>query len=431
MKINILKTTFIMIFLNLISKVLGFLRDYMTAINFGTTIEADAYLMASNIPNILFVIIGTAITTTFIPIYNEIKHNKGKEELRAFYCNVLTILVIISFFITIFTEIFTPILVQIIAPGFEGAKYELTILLTRILSSVIILNTIIYMFNSILQCEGNFSIPAAIGIPYNLVLIVYYIFFSDKFGVIGISICVSIALIIQVIILYRYIKRVNFKYKFTVNFNDKSLRKMISLLLPVCIGTGMTQLNGIFNGIFSSGLDSGSVAAMNYALKLNMLISDIIIMSLITVAYQNMTQIVACNDYEELAKESNKSIIIMFIILIPIIVVSFILGEFLVKVLFERGAFDSKSTYLTASAFRYYSIGLFGIAINNLFTRTCYAIKDTKTPMIATAISIVINITLGYLLKDIFGIKGIAISSTVGIIVSAFIRELKADSENV
>lgn len=418
---NVFKTASIMIIFSMLSKVLGFLRDYMTAIKFGTTMEADAYLMASNIPNILFVIIGVAITTTFIPIYNEIKQNKTKKELIEFYSNVLSILVIISFALTILAEIFTPILVKIIAPGFYGDKLQLTILLTRILSSVIILNTVIYMFNSILQCEGNFFAPASIGIPYNIILIIYYIFFSDKYGVIGISIFVSIALVLQIIILYNYLKKVNFKYKFIINWKDKNLKRMLILLLPVCIGTGMTQLNGIFNGIFSSSLDSGSVAAMNYALKLNTLISDIIIMSIITVAYQNMTQIAAVNNNKELENESNKNIIIMFIVLIPIILVSFILGEYIVRILFERGAFDSNSTYLTASAFRYYSIGLFGIAINNLLTRVCYSIKDTKTPMIASIISIIINIILGFIFVKELGIKGIAIASTIGVIVSAII----------
>ena len=189
------------------------------------------------------------------------------------------------------------------APGFYGNTETLTILLTRILSSVIVFNTIIYIYTAILQCNNRFAIPASIGIPYNIVLIGYYIFFSDKYGVIGISIMVSIALIIQLAILYITLKRIGFKYKVYLNLKDKYIKKMIKLFIPVCIGTGMNQLNGIFNGIFASTLDSGSVAAMNYALKLNSLIVDILIVSFITVVYQNLSKVAAEKNYEKIADE--------------------------------------------------------------------------------------------------------------------------------
>lgn len=416
MKNNILKTASVMIVLNLCSKGLGFIRDYLTAIKFGTSMDADAYLMALNIPNILFVIIGTAITTILVPIYNDIKQNKSEKDLKDFISNIITILIIISFIITIFSEVFAPKLVNIMAPGFEGSKYALTVLLTRILSSVIVLNTLVYIFTTILQCENSFKLPAAIGIPYNLVLILYFIFFIEKFGVIGMSIMVSIALSIQIIILYIGLRKINFKYKLILNLKDKSLKKMLSMFIPVFIGTGMHQLNGIFNNMFASTLDGGSVAAINYALKLNMLISDIVIISITTVIYQNICK--AYSNGSNVSAESNKGIIIMFILLIPIITIASFYCEYIVKFLFERGAFTSESTYMTSQAFYYYSFGLFAVAINNILSRICYSQGNTKTPMVNTFFSIIINITLSLILKKYLGIGGIALASTIGNFVS-------------
>ncbi|MBU3138156.1 murein biosynthesis integral membrane protein MurJ [Clostridium gasigenes] len=421
MKNNMFKTVSILIIMNLASKVLGFTRDYFTAIKFGTSLEADAYLMASNIPNILFVIIGTAITTTIIPIYNDIKCNRSKKELNIFLNNIITILLIISVTITIFCEFKSTTLVNIMAPGFEGYKYDLTVFLTRILSSVIILNTLIYIFTAILQCENMFTLPASIGIPYNIILIFYYIIFSERYGVVGIAIATSIALVIQVVLLLMGLKKLEYKYRFYINIKDENLKKIVKLLIPICIGTGMTQINGIFNGIFASSLESGSVASINYALKLNSLIIDIIIISITTVIYQNTTKIVAQKGIGAVNEESNRGIVTMFIVLVPVVLVASLYCEDIVKFLFERGQFDSVSTAITANAFFYYSLGLFAIAINSILSRVCYALGDTKTPMINTFFAIIVNISFGFLLKDILGVGGIALASSIGSVLSVIL----------
>lgn len=160
---NIYKTISVIMIFNLLSKGLGFLREYFMAIKFGTSIETDAYLIASSIPNILFVIIGAAITTTIVPIYNEIKYNTGKEEIERFTSNIISILVILSLILTVCCEVFTPQLVKLMAPGFKGYSFTLTITLTKILASIVILNTLSYIFIAILQSENKFTIPAIIG----------------------------------------------------------------------------------------------------------------------------------------------------------------------------------------------------------------------------------------------------------------------------
>ena len=418
---SVAKVISTIIIFSLMSKVLGFLRDYFTAVKFGTTAEADAFLMASNIPNTLFMLIGIAISTTFIPIYNDIKVSKSKEELQEFYNNITNILIFLSLVITILCEIFAPIIVSIMAPGFTGAKFVLTVKLTRILSSVIVLNTLIYLFISILQCEGNFNIPALIGIPYNIVLIFYYVFFADQYGVVGISIMVSIALMLQIIVLLKFLKQKKYKYFLKFNIKDKNLKKMMILIMPVAIGTGVQQLNGVFNGIYASSLGDGTVAAINYALKIYMLVIDIFILSIVTVYYQKISKAASEKNYDELKNNSNRSIMLIFIMLIPIVTLLLAYNEPIIKILFQRGKFNGEATGLTATALYYYCIGIFAVGVNYVLTRVCYSLNDTKTPLKNTIIAVLINISLGYILKSYMGIGGIALASTLGTIISAII----------
>ncbi|MGL5869917.1 murein biosynthesis integral membrane protein MurJ, partial [Clostridium chrysemydis] len=408
------------------------LRDYLMAIKFGTSLEADAYMMASNIPNVLFIVLGTAIMTIMIPVYNEIKAKKSRNELNKFVSNTLSILLILSIFLTLVCEIMAPIIVRVMAVGFTGYKFTLTVLLTRILASVIILNTIIYIFNAVLQCENNFILPASIGIPYNMFLIIYFIFFSEKYGVIGISVIISFALIGQVIMLLKGIKKIGFKYIFMVNLKDKELIRMVRLLPPVCIGTGMNQINGIFNGIFASQLDGGSVSALNYALKLSALITDVIIGTIITIVYQNISKTIADGDSSNnLNERINTSIVLMFIVLIPVVIFALGYCEYIVKFLFQRGAFSIESTILTASAFKGYCFGLFAIAINYILSRVCYALGDTKTPMVNTLISLTLNVLFSWILINKFqmGLYGISIASALGSWISVVILYINVNKK--
>lgn len=419
MKNNIFKTAKTMIILSFFSKLLGFLRDYFTATKLGVTIEADAFIMSSNIPNVLFVMLGIAITTTFVPIYNDIKVNSSEEELNKFTSNIINILLGISIVLTIMAECFAPAIVKIMAPGFTNEKFQLTVFLTRILVSAIIINTIVYIFISILQCENRFKMAAAIGIPYNIVLIIYYIFFSDKFGVVGISVMTAVGLVMQAALLVYDLKNVKFNYKFIFNFGDKHLKKMILLFIPIMLGTGMQQINGICNGIFASSLQDGSVASLNYGNKLYTLVVDIIIMSIATVTYQNLSFSASKKDYNDIRKIFNNSIVILFMILIPILAIILFLNVPIIKILFERGKFNGNSTIITANVLSCYSIGLFGAALNTLLSRLCYALNDTKLPMITTTFAVIINVSCAFILKEVMGVWGIALASSIGTVVSS------------
>ena len=146
-KNKIFKATFIVMAMTILSRVIGFGRDILAAYHFGVEGSYDIYVASVAIPESVFMIVGLAISTTFIPMLSEIKHSKNKNEMFNFSNNIISILSLISIFIIILGLIFTREIVNVFVPNFTAEKIELTIFLTRIT-----------LFNIILFCINTSSV---------------------------------------------------------------------------------------------------------------------------------------------------------------------------------------------------------------------------------------------------------------------------------
>lgn len=427
-RVSLLKITSMVIIINLLSKLTGFARDFITASKFGTSISADAFSMASVVPNIIFAIMGAAIVNTFVPIFNDVIVTKGEKRAFKFSNNVITLLTLLSIVLTLIGEVFCPQFVRLIAPDFHGFKYLLTIKLTRIFLLIIIVNTWVFLSTAILQAKEHFLIPALIGIPYNLLVIGYLIFFSSKYGVVGLTEVIVFSMFIQFLIHIPSLSKMKYKYRPILNISDNDLRKMTILLVPILLGTSVQQITSLFNGRFASSLETGSVAALSYASRLNSLVMDIFVISIVTVMYPRMAKLSSVDKLTELIDTFNNSIKSIIIILFPIMTIVLIESVPIVKILFERDAFSNKSTIMTATALFYYIIGILAAGLRELLSRMFYALKDTRTPMINSAITVFTNVILAYYLKDILKLGGIALASSIAAYISTLLLFIKLNS---
>ena len=170
---KVFKATIIVMAMTILSRVIGFGRDILAAYHFGANSSYDVYVASVAIPESVFMIIGLAISTTFIPMLSEIKHSKNKEEMFNFANNVINILSILSIVVIILGVIFTKEIVYLFVPNFNPEQLELTIFLTRI--------------TLILQVCEDFIIPSILGLFFNLPIIIYLLIFNDV-SIVGLTI---------------------------------------------------------------------------------------------------------------------------------------------------------------------------------------------------------------------------------------------------
>jgi len=411
-----------MMVITLVGKIMGMLRDVIFAAGYGTgTVEAAAFLTASRIPRLFFdAVFASAISASFIPVFNEQLKKKGKEEAYKFSNNFITIVFLITLILTVIAIFSAGPMVKLLADGFDEPTSELCRELLMILFPMLIFTGTAYVFTGILQSFDEFKIPSAMSIVSNGIIILYFIFLNDYFGIFGLAAAFLLGWFMQAAIQVPALHKKGYRYKFRLDFKDESLKKVVFLMLPVMVSTWVQPINLAINTKFASHLKDG-IAALDYANNLYTIITGVLVLSVANIIFPNLSRLTDEQDKEEFGKILGVSMRSIFFLLIPMMTGLFILSEPIVKIIYERGEFSSYSTEITAQALRYFSLGMLGYGMQNILNRGFFAVQEGKTPLITSVISIAVNFILSMVLSKKMGISGLALASALSALTSGIL----------
>lgn len=193
MKKNVIKTFTFMFSAIFLAKILALFRDIIFANLYGTGIEYTAFSAASRIPTqLLDITLGAAISSSFIPVFNEFFQKKGKERAVQFANNFLNIIILISLVLTVLGIIGAPIIINLIAPNDDIGIFNLTVELARIMFPIMLFTAVAFVFVGFLQSLDEFKVPAIISVVANLIMILYLLLFNNKYGIKGVAIAMLI-----------------------------------------------------------------------------------------------------------------------------------------------------------------------------------------------------------------------------------------------
>ncbi|WP_143414817.1 murein biosynthesis integral membrane protein MurJ [Geobacillus sp. E263] len=403
------------------SKILGLFREILIAAKFGSNDETDAYFTAMTVSSIVIALILDTLNTTLIPIFSEIQVKYGKRRVNDYINNIINIVILFSIALILLNYLFSPYIIKLLASGFTGEKFDITVYLNRIGFPIILFMGLTIIYKSYLQHNEQFSIPAATGLILNGVYIVFLLFFHSSFGIEGLMVTTLISYLAQLIILLPLVYKTGYSYKITLNIRDKYVKKTLYLTRPVILGSMVYQINTIIDRTLASRLEDGSVSSLNYALTLNWLVISIFITAITTVIYPILSKEVNNPEDDNFKKIVEFGINIVLLITVPVTMGVIILAYPIVQVFFERGAFDSNATHMTVIALIYFSLGLPGIGLRELLSKVFYSIQDTKTPMVNAVIGILLNIVLNTILVKYMALGGLALATSVSSIVTTIL----------
>lgn len=415
---KVLKATFIVMAITILSRFLGFFRDILAGYHFGTEKVYDVYVAAVSIPESVFMILGLAISTTFIPMLSEIKHKKGKEEMFKFSNNVVTILGVISIAVLTLGMIYTEEVVRVFVTNFPPEQMAETVYLTRISLFNIIFLCINACFASILQVCEDFVIPSILGLFFNLPIIIYLILFNDV-SILGLTIANVIGNIFRVLVQIPSLYKQGYVFKPRINFKDERLKRLVILIIPVIIGAGANSLNMIVDKNLASGLGTGAIGALDYAQKLIIFANTAITTSIVSVMYPLMANRLNSGDKKGFLEYLSKSIVTISVFLIPIMMAFILLGRDLVTFIYERGNFRETAVTITTLAFIGYAVQLPFAGVRDILNSSLFSMQKTKLTTINGVIGVFVNIALSIFLSRRIGIMGIAISTSISAIVTS------------
>lgn len=420
MKKNIFKTFSLIFIITVISKFLGLFRDIVFAKYYGTGYVANAFFAAIRIPTQLVdIILSSAIVSTFVPIFNQVLQKDGKDKANKFANNFVNIVALISTAIAIIGIIFAPQIVKALAGGFDTQTFNLTVELIKITFPMIVFTAIAYSLVGFLQSYGQFNIPAMISAVSNLVIIIFLLLFREKFGIHGVAGCMLFAWLLQVLIQVPFAKKYGYPFGLHIDFKDENIKRVFLLSIPILISTAVLPINNLVSTRLASGMGDNAVSAMEYAYKLYVVISGVFTYAIGNIIFPEMSRASADDNKEEYKEIINKAMRMMIYILIPLTIGITIFSKDIISVIYERGEFTAESTLITSSILTFFSVGIIGSGIVEVMNKAFYAKQDTKSPLIAGIIMIIINVILCVTLSKFLDVKGLALATSITAIVNA------------
>lgn len=397
----------------LISKFLGFLREALIASKYGSGWETDTYFIAMTATVIIMTTIGAALNTTLVPIFTEINEKNGRKGKLKFLNTILNVVFCLSVILAILGFILSPFVIKVLAKGFSGEQFDLAVKLNRIGLPIVIFLGFTYVFSGYLHSSQVFGPPAIMGIPYNLVFLIFLTFLADKTSILGLMVASVVAASTQFLIQVPAIRNQGYRYNLDINPSDPYLKKSLFLIVPVLIGSAVQQINTVVDKTLASSLVDGSISALTYAARLNDLIISVFVMAITTVVFPMLAKAFSQEDKTHIKRIMGQGINIILIVTVPATIGMIILAEPMVRIFFQRGAFSSQATIMTSRALIFYSIGLVGASLRMMLNRVYYSFQDTKTPMINGAIAVGLNVVLNLLLVEPMGHEGLALATSI------------------
>lgn len=420
-KATIRKETLYIIHFAVASRILIFITDILTAGKIGVSYKMDSYLLALGTIMLVTNLMAEGITVAIIPLLQEIEGKHGKARRLDYTNNLITATFIASIIIIIIGLIFAPFTIRVFAPGFKEIELEKTILLFRIGLPIVIVSLIRAIGSGVLQADHAFRAGAKGGVTYSLVFIVYLLFFVDKFGIKGLMLTSILAISSQIYILFKAMKQRDFKYKIRLNLRDAYLMRFVKYLLPIIAGVGINELNDSVDNAIASTLSPGSIAELNYANEIINLFLGLFITAIVTVIFPVLSENFNKRECDDLNRWINRSIKTLVTISIPVSIILISMAEPIVKLIFERGAFDASAAFFTSEALAYYSLGLPSMVLIPLITRIYYSIQDMKTPLQISIIALIVNIIIDLSLAPYMGARGVALGTSASVILASAI----------
>ena len=423
---TLIKSTGVIGLATAFSRILGFARDIVIANFFGTGTAAQAFVVAFRIPNLFRDLVGEgAANAAIVPVMTEYETTKTRGEFLHLFRTVFNLFFVVLSVITVLGILFSPLLVRIMAPGFikEPDKLNLTIQLNRVIFPYIFLIGLTAITMGALNTVRHFAVPAFGSSMLNIALIISTLWLGPKIGTFSLGIGVLLGGALQLGMNMPVLYRKGLSLDYRDGIRHPANKKIALLLMPRVLGSAVYQLNVLVDTVLASLawiVGAGGVAALYYANRLIQFPLGIFSIALAQAALPKMSREAASKDMEALKDTLSFSLRMVFLIILPASFGLALMGRPIIRILFERGRFDSYSTAITQSALFFYSFGLVAYSGIKILVTCFYSMNDTMTPVKTAGIAVFVNVILNLILMWPLALGGLALSTSISATLNFF-----------
>ena len=396
---------------------MGLLRNMHIARDFGLGAELDTYYAAFKLPDLLFTVIaGGALTTAFIPVFVQLLTTEGVASAWRLASALTNLVVLATVALAIPTALLAPWLVRtIIAPGFTAPLQDETAALMRL----VLLSTIIFAVSSIqtgaLHGLKHFWLPALAPVVYPLGTILGALWLTPLWGIRGLAVGAVIGACMHLLVKTPALLHYQFRWWPVLDVHTVAVRRVAILFGPRMLDLGVFHLTMLATTNLASRLSAGSVSALEWGWDAMQIPETMIGTAFGLVALPTLADMAARGDLQGLRDTLAGALRLVLALALPAACALIVLGQPLLQLLYQRGAFDAAATEAVYVALRFYALGLVAHVCLELVTRAFFACQDTITPLIFATGSAALNILLGILLMTLLGHGGLALANSLAV----------------
>lgn len=398
----------------LLSRISGLFREIVMARMFGAGLAYDAFLLGFRIPNLtrdLFAEGG--LSSAFVPTFTEYLNTRSRAEAARLANLVATALILSVGLFCLLGTIFSPQLVRLLAPDFlrVPGKYELAVALTRTMFPFLLLVALAAQAMGILNACNQFGVPALSSTFFNVGSVGFGLLIGMVAGPhIGISAIEGMSwgvlfggalqLAWQLPALYRQ----GFRFRPMLDWSHPGLRRVLSLMGPAILGNAAVQINIVVNTVLAAGIEdpvrgyNGPVGWLGYSFRFMQLPLGLFGVAIAAATLTSISRSVSEGKMDEFRRTLSRSLGLVFLLTIPSSVGLAILGKSMIGAIYQGGSFQLYDTEQTAAALSWFAVGLAGYSALKVLVPAFYALNDSRTPMIVSALAVIVNYALATLL---------------------------------
>lgn len=422
-------STLIITFFSGFKIALGFALQMVLAAKFGARMEMDAYLAASTVPTLITTVLLGSLNVTFIPVFVEYKIKKNEAESWRIASSFIDLAFFVLAAMALTGILGANWLVRLTVPGFgiEGEAFTLTANLLRVLFPSIVFSGLAGLLSSVYYSQRKFTLPSLAPALNGLVILLVTLGLASRLGVVSVAVGTLVGSVAQFGLLLP-IMLTGKRYHFQLDYRHPGVVKIAKLMLPLVLGAVFYKANAVVDRFIASGLPEGSISYLGYAFKVANILVTLAVQGFAVSLLPLMSEYAAANDSEGLRKTASMGVRLVIFVVTPLVVGVAMLRVAMIRLLFERGAFDHRATVGTAWALLCYLGWVYAGGIGAILTSTFYSLQETYTVIKVGVTGMLLEIVLAIVLSRFVGYAGLSLALSVvavinGVVFMAILRK--------
>jgi len=413
---HLARSTLLVMGLFVASKLVGLLRDRAIASRFGVSDDYDAYVAAFRVPDLLFTLLaGGALISAFLPVFAARLAEDDRAGAWRVASGMTNLVLAATGASALAAAVWAHPLAEWVAPGFTPEQVALTASLMRWL----LISTIVFAVSGLqmgmLNAFQHFLSPALAPIVYNAGLLLGALVFAPALGIHGLALGAIIGALGHLTIKVPSLVARGARWSPILGLYDPDVRRVLWLMWPRVIALGTVQAVFIVNTRLASGIESGALSSLNYAWLISQMPQTILGTAVGTVVFPTLAALAARRDAGALRATATRSLGALALVSIPAAALLAALAGPVVGLLLQTGRFDAAAAAATATALRWFALGLAAHVAFEVVARLYYAQQDTLTPLGLAAAAMGLNVALAYALVRPMGVGGLALANSLAV----------------